>query len=235
MWDWLKEKHKKGIIITSIVLAALYILFLLFILNGSLPTGADLNKSDWLDFIGSYLSFAGTIAVSLVALAQASYYNEMENNRRIRERLKEIQPLFSVEIVTIDKQPPGTVETFSPSRSKWISKHRNIQLAIRIANDKPARNVCVFEEFVLPLLKPDEKLNLCICFEDSPDSECKSVLKILHSEYKADNEGLPDWFNIEYDDIDGHMMVQTFELNSSFQKKFYSLKEEPWEVCLEKK
>lgn len=231
MWDWLKKKHKKTMIIMGIALVALYVLlYILFILNGPLPTGADLDKSDWLGFIGSYLSFAGTIVVSLVALAQASYYNEMENKRRAEERLKEIQPLFSVEIIAINKQPPGAVETFNPTTGEGLSQHRNFQLRIRIANDKPARNVCAFEEFVKPLLKPDEKMDLCVCFEDSPDSESKNVLKILHSEYKADNEGLPDSFNIGYDDMDGHSMVQTLELHDSFQKKFYSLKEDPWEV-----
>ncbi|WP_207724663.1 hypothetical protein [Blautia difficilis] len=45
----------------------------------------------------------------------------------------------------------------------------------------------------------------------------------MESEHERDNEGIPKWFNINYDDIDGHSMFQTFELKDFDGKKYYSL------------
>ena len=39
------------------------------------PAGIGLNDSDWLAFWAAYLSFVGTVLVSVVSLAQAGYYN----------------------------------------------------------------------------------------------------------------------------------------------------------------
>ena len=75
-----------------------------------ISSGKDLDKSDWLSFVGAYLSFIGTAGVSLIALFQSSYYNRSENERREKEHRKCIQPIFSVNIRGIDTQIGGTAE-----------------------------------------------------------------------------------------------------------------------------
>ena len=63
--------YKKPIIITVAASAVIYIIvYLAFRWNGILPTGIDLEKSDWLSFLGAYLSFVGTVIVSMIAIFQ---------------------------------------------------------------------------------------------------------------------------------------------------------------------
>ena len=39
-----------------------------------------------------------------------------------------------------------------------------------------------------------------------------SIAIINETDYGKDSSGLPMWFNINYDDVDGSSMYQTFEL-----------------------
>ena len=45
--------------------------------NGIFPVGTGLEKSDWLSFLGAYLSFIGTVIISLIAIFQSIYYSEL--------------------------------------------------------------------------------------------------------------------------------------------------------------
>ena len=64
-------------------------------------------------------------------------------------------------------------------------------------------------------------------YEDSPDYTHKSkrLIRILQSEYERTDDGLPKWFNINYEDIDGNEMYQTFELHEFDGEQYYSLNE----------
>lgn len=46
---------------------------------GFLPTGTDLDKSDWLGFWAGYLSFAGSLILGVIALWQNDKANEMND------------------------------------------------------------------------------------------------------------------------------------------------------------
>ena len=106
--------YKKPIIITVAASAVIYIIvYLAFRWNGILPTGIDLEKSDWLSFLGAYLSFVGTVIVSMIAIFQSRYYSEIAEKKDAASRKKDIQPIFSVNIVAIDVQLNGTAEAFS--------------------------------------------------------------------------------------------------------------------------
>ena len=45
--------------------------------NGFIPAGIDLEKKDWLAFLGAYLAFAGTVVVSIVATLQTKHFAEI--------------------------------------------------------------------------------------------------------------------------------------------------------------
>ena len=57
---------KRVIPLSGILLVIYLVIYLCFLPENGLPCGSNLNKSDWLSFLGAYLSFAGAIIVSLV-------------------------------------------------------------------------------------------------------------------------------------------------------------------------
>ena len=109
------EKKRRNYWIIGLVLASsvilLYILiYLSFAGKGFIPTGKYLTKGDWLAFFGTYLSFVGATLVSVIALVQTHIYAKKQHSRDLAVRKKQIQPIFSVEIIDIDQQLPGTAE-----------------------------------------------------------------------------------------------------------------------------
>lgn len=101
------EEKRRNYWIIGLVLASsailLYILiYLSFAGNGFIPTGEYLTKGDWLAFFGTYLSFVGATLVSVIALVQTHIYAKKQNSRDLAVRKKQIQPIFSVEIIDID-------------------------------------------------------------------------------------------------------------------------------------
>jgi hypothetical protein len=46
---------------------------------------------------------------------------------------------------------------------------------------------------------------------------------ITEDVYEKNEEGLPSWFNINYEDVDGREMFQTFELKSFEGTRYFSL------------
>ena len=55
----------------------------------------------------------------------------------------------------------------------------------------------------------------------------KKSYKDLHSEYE-DDDGLPTWFNLCYEDEEGHNMQQSIKLQPYEEDKFYDLDGHPW-------
>ena len=56
----------------------------------------SLEKSDWLSFLGAYLSFIGTVIVSLIAIFQSIYYSELNERKDAENSLSVCQPLRNV-------------------------------------------------------------------------------------------------------------------------------------------
>ena len=87
----------------AVVLVVCYVLvYLCFKDNSGIPAGDDLEKRDWLSFLGAYLSFAGTLIVSLVALLEGLFYRRRAIAENSEKRKKEIQPIFSIKIKALD-------------------------------------------------------------------------------------------------------------------------------------
>jgi len=208
--------HYKWWIIGSLVIMTIgyIIVYLCFRWDGFLYVGIDLEKSDWLAFLGAYLSFAGTVIVSAIAILQGHYYTVKQKERDEAERKKQIQPIFSIDISSVNTQVGGTAEVFNPSKPETIPQHKNVTLKIENVSDYPIRNVIVFEKYLYQLLKPHDAKTIQIAYSDSPDiKKWKSYLiEVLESEHGRSEKGLPMWININYDDIDGNEMFQTFDL-----------------------
>lgn len=66
-------KKKQNLIITVcfIILGALVLSYLWFIINGFIPIGDGLEKSDWLTFCAGFLSFTGSVVLGAVAIWQS--------------------------------------------------------------------------------------------------------------------------------------------------------------------
>lgn len=220
------SKYKRWLIISSFVLIIIYIcVYLAFKGNGFFSVGIDLEKKDWLAFFGAYLAFAGTIVVSVVATLQAKYFAELEKDKADKARKKELQPIFSIKIEGINLQISGTAESFNLYDLSTYPKHKNVTISIENVSSHPILNVIVFDQYMFQLLKPNDKKEFQIAYSDSPDIQKwkNHLVEILESEYESDDKGIPKWFNINYDDIDGNEMFQTFELKTFEDTSYYSL------------
>lgn len=91
----------------------------------------------------------------------------------------------------------------------------------------PIKHLIVFDKYIIQLLKSNEPKELQCTYEDSPDYKHKSkeLIRILQSDYERTDNGLPKWFNINYEDIDGNEMYQTFKLQTFDDEQYYSLTE----------
>jgi len=190
-----------------------------------LPSGEKLEKSDWLGFLGEYLSFAGALVVSLVAIMQVEYNNKKIELREERKREQKIQPIFSITIDGINQQVNGTVDPISIREGRRIVEHRNFTLSIKNVGKYPILHGTVFDEYIKQLFESGQTMIAQFAYTDSPDYNKwkQHLIAISTGEYERCEEGLPTWFNITYEDIDGNCKIQTFELNEFNSTKYYSL------------
>ncbi len=151
--------------------------------------------------------------------------SEQESNR-----IRTNQPSFAIKIEAINEQLPGTADILNADFTGG-TKHNNLQFSIEIINERPARNLIVFNKLLTSVLKPGEKCGMSVAYEDSEDIRKwpSKAVKILHSEYEEEN-GLPSWFNICYQDEEGHNMVQSTKLQSYEGDYYYDLDGYPWEA-----
>ena len=226
-----KRKHHIFRIVRIILYLILFFAFLYTIIyisfagNGFIPTGVLLDKSDWLSFLGSYLSFAATTIISGIAIFQTYYYTNLSKKESIEKRTKEIQPIFSITIEAMNTAPAGIAISFNPSNLGSLHKHKNFTLKIENVSLYPIKHVIIFDKYIVQLLKSNESYTLQGAYEDSADHSYQSsnLLRILQSEYARSQEGLPRFFNICYEDVDGNDMIQSFRLNTFDGINYYEL------------
>lgn len=210
----------------AVVLVVCYVLvYLCFKDNSGIPAGDDLEKRDWLSFLGAYLSFAGTLIVSLVALLEGLSYRRRAIAENSEKRKKETQPIFSIKIKALDAVLQGYAESFSLSDPTKNKRHKNFTIEIQNVSLYPIKHVMVFDKYIIQLLKCNEPTELQCAYEDSPDytHESKRLIRLVQSDYERAENGLPKWFNINYEDVDGNDMYQSFELHEFDGVQYYSL------------
>ena len=86
-------------------------------------------------------------------------------------------------------------------------------------------NVIIFDKYLFQLLKPNERKTIQVAYSNSPDVQKwkEHIIEIQESDYESTEDGIPKWFNINYDDIDGNEMFQTFALKTFDDTNYYSL------------
>ena len=219
-------QFKWWIIIPIIVLTATYvIIYLCFLGKGLLPAGEELEKKDWLAFLGGYLSFAGTLLISAITILQTNFYNKKDKDRTEQERKKAIQPLFSINIAAINSSVSGEVYVFNPNKPDSFPTHENITIEIENVGEHPIRNVIVFNEYLWQMLKPNDKKQIQVAYSDSPDIEHSKehLIQLFETEHERTEHKIPKRFGINYEDIDGNEMYQLFELKEFDGTMYYSL------------
>ena len=157
------KKHNKHLsgkkaVWLSVLFAVMAVLFYIMVYScfcgdGFLSPGRELEKRDWLGFFGAYLSFIGTVAVSLIAILQSSYFNKRENERRYGERLEEIQPIFSVSISEQNSHVENYAVSFNLSDPSSYPKYDNFTIKIENIGEYPAMHICIFEKYMFPVIK----------------------------------------------------------------------------------
>lgn len=68
--------------------------------------------------------------------------------------------------------------------------------------------------------------DIYVVYSDSPDAGTKVavIARILETEYERTERGIPKWFNINFEDVDGNESFQTFTLENFEGVQYYSLK-----------
>lgn len=227
-----KEEGVKSFLLKRILplcgalLLIFVVIYLLFLLEIGLPSGKNLVKSDWLSFLGAYLSFSGSIIVSLFLFWHTVYISKRDTKKAEEERKKKVQPIFSVNILSVNGMVRGTAEAVS-LHGQYQNKHENILISIENVNEYPIKHVIVYDTYQIPLLKTGTIIEVQCAYADSYDAKKHpSLLAIITEDvYEKNEEGLPSWFNINYEDVDGREMFQTFELKNFEGTRYFSLSE----------
>ena len=185
-----KPKLRRWFFFTLSILAALFLLiYLFFIPESCLIAGNNLTKSDWLNFLGSYISLSASVCIAVITIYQTRYYQQLDNARRKDDRDKEIKPAFSIEFLPIDKDP----DSFT-IRLQNVGKY-------------PIRNVAVCDIFMFQLMAIEAAHEVPFSYSGNTRHH------LLHSEYAQDDvSGYPKELSINYDDVDGTCWTQYFVL-----------------------
>ena len=88
-------------LLVLIAVIVFVVIYLIFAFTHFIPAGEHLTRNDWLQFVGTYLSFVAATIVALVSVYQSKYHSEKENERRQKERFESIQPFFSLRIFAV--------------------------------------------------------------------------------------------------------------------------------------
>ena len=219
-------KYKWWFISALLLFTVIYVvIYFLFCGKGYISAGIDLRKSDWLSFLGEYLSLVGTVLISLVAVLQAKFFTDRDESKSKQDRINRIKPILSINIVGKDTLVNGTAEAISLNDTSKNPHHKNISFSLENVGEYPISNVIVFDNYLYPMLKPNDKKNIQIAYSDSPDlPKWKNhLIELTETEFERTDEGLPKSIVINYDDIDGNEMYQIFALSSFDDIQYYSL------------
>lgn len=63
----------------------------------------------------------------------------------------------------------------------------------------------------------------CAYYDSVDAKKWPKQMAVLTDEYERNDQGVPTWFNINYEDVDGNEMFQSFELKNFDGKLYYAL------------
>ena len=198
--------------ITLIILLLLFALIIvLFVPDSILVAGHNLKKSDWLVFVGAFLGACATICLGVITCAQTHFYARRDEETRKKTRQIEIRPIFSIEKIR--------TEAFTES---FVVEIENV-------GKYPVRNIIINDCYVCQILKTDEKKKIEFTYSDK-----ENTLSLLKTGYEKDSSGYAKVLLINYDDVDGEIWSQVYELkqydrsDSSSNQYFLTSIEQHW-------
>jgi len=194
-------KTYKWIMCGVILLAILgfVIIYLIFRNKGIIPAGINLQRSDWLSFVGGYLSFTGTLCISVITVLQTDYYNRIKSTQANKEREKAISPVFSLS-------------------ANGVSADKNsFSIALQNLGKYPITSIIVNSTLLADSLKENEIKIINFSY-----SGVENSIKLLESDFEKDESGYSKDIIINYDDIDGHMWYQVFKFKEFEGVLYYS-------------
>lgn len=209
---------------TIIGIIVYVIIYLFFSVKGVIPPGDGLDKTDWLSFFGAYLSFFGTVIISLTIFWHTNYVTAQTEKNLAMERKKRIQPIFSIKIVSTNMVLEKH-SSFINVGNTSIERPSNLKISIENVNEFPISNLIVYDKYITSLLKSSEVVNVYCTYADTSDTYKfpDSVAIINETDYEKNEKGLPSWVNLNYDDVDGNPMYQTFEIKCFDGTYYFSL------------
>lgn len=202
------------------------LIYLFFLFDTTFPAGPGLEAKDWLSFFGDYLSFAATLLVCLVSLYQNKVFREKTERQQEEKRFKEVQPTFSVDVVTTNKSRMGSKEDIEKDSNLIL---KDFRFKVKNLGVFPVLHVRIFDFYWLPALGPGEATELTVDYSIKtnvhiPSSDISISLPVGES-----GENPPAHVNIEYYDVDGNSMFQEFQLSEYRNRSLYILtKKDRW-------
>lgn len=102
---------------------------------------------------------------------------------------------------------------------------KNVKISVENVNRFPIKHMIVFDKYITPLLKCNEiqYVHCCILRTQLDAKKWPKQMAVLTDEYERNDQGVPTWFNINYEDVDGNEMFQSFELKNFDGKLYYAL------------
>ena len=219
-------------IMTGIAVVLFIVLYLIFAFTHIIPAGENLSRSDWLQFIGTYLSFVAATVVAIVSVYQSKYHNDRENERRKKDRFESIQPIFTVRFTGMNEVLPGTND-YENMEANYLPKHKNVKIEIENIGEYPALHIILFEEYMWSAIKPGEVKSIYVIYDDSYDMKWVDVVRkdrtatiivLQESDAPRNEYWFPQEMNINYDDIDGHSLFFLYDLKVFNGKHYYEMR-----------
>lgn len=210
--------YKKWFALLLVVAAIIPIaVYLCFAGKGFIYPGVGLEKGQWLSFFSSYIPALATAFLGLTTATLTHYFAQREDSQRMRS----IQPVFSVEITNVDNKSEGVYKT-AQKGSIHFKGACNTYIAIENIGEKPITDVRVMSGR-LPFLLPGKTINICCKYgEGIPEQiECDVVKTFDYDKHKENADFAPREFDIYYVDIDGSSMHQKFALRHQSNEPAY--------------
>lgn len=162
----------KWIFIFSIIVFTViyYLIYQYFSGNYFNSFGQGLDKKDWISFFGSYISFSGTLFISLIAILQSDFFTKQQIVREDKFRKRNMQPIFSIDLSIKTEQQIHYGNTILPP-----NPHKYKYIEIKNVNDCPIRNLIIFDKYFCQLQEPNQPLAINIIKGNSNNKSNKKM------------------------------------------------------------
>jgi hypothetical protein len=147
-----KYSRRVAIALGAILLLSYAVAYVAFAVNGFLPIGHGLSKSDWLSFYGSFISLLGTAFLGWIAFRQNEQLNEMTQKLLRLEERRQIPTLVVSDYKLYSNSLVITFKNISEATAHTISIN-----AIRNSGGTDIRSI-----FSQVILNPTRAINLIV-------------------------------------------------------------------------